>query len=331
MPANLSPEYKEAQEAFRRARDPQERLEHLREMLRTMPKHKGTEHLQAEIRTRIKELTEELAAPKRAGVRTGPPLSVRPEGAAQVALLGPPNVGKSLLHARLTGSHAVVGPYPFATKFPLPGMLPFQDIHIQLVDLPPISADFMEPWMVNALQHADGSLLVVDLGDPACVEQVAGIRRRLEEKRVHLLRSGGANEEEPLDLQLATALVANRSDLLTDPRGELEVFRQLAGISFPVLAVSAETGQGLGEIGPLLFEMLGIVRVYPKLPGHPPDKSRPFTLRRRDTVREVARLIHRGRAEELKYARLWGSARFDGEQVSASHPLQDGDIVELHW
>ena len=94
---------------------------------------------------------------------------------------------------RLTASYAVAGPYPFATKFPLPGMLPFEDIHFQLVDLPPVSADVIEPWMSNALEHADGALLVVDLVDPDCLDHVAAVRQRLEEKRVSLLdRSGPA-------------------------------------------------------------------------------------------------------------------------------------------
>lgn len=312
-------------------------------MLRTVPKHKGTEHLQADIRTRIKELTEELAAPRKGGARTGPSVVVRPEGAAQVALLGPPNSGKSALHARLTGSHAVVGPYPFATKFPLPGMLPVLDVQLQLVDLPPVSADFVEPWMGNALESADGALLVVDLDEPDCLEQVEGLRRRLEDKRVTLVSpeaaasgheldaDADATGQDPFRVRLPTVLAASKCDQLADAAAELEAFRQLSGLPFPALAVSADTGHGLAELGPLLFDVLGILRVYTKVPGHPPERDRPFTLRRQGTVRDVARLVHRGRAEELKFARLWGSGKFDGEQVSADHPLRDGDVVELHW
>jgi len=340
MPANLSPEFKDAQEAFRRAREPKERLDCLREMLRTIPKHKGTEHLQADLRTRIKELTEEVTSPRRPGAKGGPPVTVRPEGAGQVALLGPPNSGKSSLHARLTGSHAVVGPYPFATKLPLPGMLPWEDVQFQLVDLPPVAEDYLEPWMPNALQHADAALLVVDLAVPECLDLVEALRRRLAEKRVRLTASPdeageAATEEDALadafGVRLPTALLAAQCDKLPDPAGELEALRQLAGLAFPALAVSAETGHGLARVGPLLFEMLGVVRAYTKLPGHPPDRGRPFTLLRRATVRDVASLVHRGRAAELRFARLWGSGKFEGEQVSADHPLRDGDVVELHW
>ena len=192
MPANLSPEYKDAQEAFRRARETPEKLECLRVMLRTIPKHKGTEHLQAEIKTRIKELTDELGGPKKGAVRGGPDLTVRHEGAAQVALVGPPNAGKSSLHARLTGSHAVVGPYPFSTKHPLPGMLLHEDVQIQVVDLPPVAEDHMEPWMSGTLHNADAVALVVDLSDPACVDQLDAVERRLAEKKVILVPRLGA-------------------------------------------------------------------------------------------------------------------------------------------
>jgi len=166
MPANLSPEYKAAEAAFRKAREPRERLEWLREMLRTIPKHKGTEHLQADIKARIKDLAEELEGPKRAGARGGPTHVIHPEGAAQIALVGPPNAGKSLLHARLTGSGAHDARYAFTTQHPSPGMMPYEDVHFQLIDMPAVSAEHPLPWLATTLQTADAALLVVDLCEP---------------------------------------------------------------------------------------------------------------------------------------------------------------------
>jgi len=352
MPANLSPEYKKAEAEFKRARDPRERLRWLREMLRNIPKHKGTEHLQADIKTRIKQLTEELAGPKKGGARTGPTHSIRPEGAAQVALIGPPNAGKSTLHSRLTGSQAEVAPYPYTTKAPLPGMLPYRDIHFQLVDLPPVSADFMESWFVNALRPADAAMLVVDLSDPECVDHVTAICDRLDERKVTLDERwpGAAGDEtseaapgrktepqeedgdevpDPFRIRLPTLLVANKSDLDPDP-DEVRVLEELVGVSFPALSVSAESGAGLDQIGPQLFEGLEIVRVYTKVPGRAADTRRPYTVRRGDTILDVARLVHKEIAESLKFARVWGSGQFDGQQVGADHPVLDEDIVELH-
>ena len=338
MPTNVTAEYKKAEDAFRKAREPRERLECLREMMRTIPKHKGTEHLQADIKRRIKLLTEELSAPKKGGKRSGPSHVVRPDGAAQIALLGPPNSGKSSLHARLTGSRTEIGPWPFTTQLPVPGMFPHEDVHFQLVDLPPVTGDFMEPWLVATLQPADAALLVVDLNDPACLEQVPALLSRLAARKI-FLRSrwpgldGGAGPAteaiDPFRLDLPTLLVANKSDLDPEP-GEVEVLEELLGLRFPALAVSAQTGAGLDELGPFLFRALEVVRVYTKSPGKPPDSDKPFTLRRGDTVEDVARLVHRDLARGLKFARIWGKNVYDGQQTGPDHPVEDGDVVELH-
>jgi ribosome-interacting GTPase 1 len=340
MPANLTPEYKAAEVGFRKARDPRERLERLREMLRVIPKHKGTDHLQGDIKRRIKELSEELERPKKSGAHGGPPLVIQPEGAAQIALLGPPNTGKSSLHARLTGSVAQAAPYPFTTQYPEPGMMPYEDIHFQLVDLPAISPEHPVSWLASALQTADACLLVVDLGDPACVERTEALHAVLREKRVTLTDRWGPDGEpareatevdaDPFALRLPTVLLANRADLLAGVDTELRTFLELTGIRYPAVAVSATTGRGLGEIGSLLFCRLGIVRVYTKVPGRPPDRHRPFTLRRGQTVEDVARLVHKDVARSLKYARVWGKSGFDGQHVGRDHPLTDGDLVELH-
>ncbi len=340
MPANLSPEYKAAEVAFRKARDPRERLECLREMLRTIPKHKGTEHLQADIKARIKDLGEELeGGAHKGGARSGPSLVVRPEGAAQVALVGPPNAGKSSLHARLTGSHAAVADYPFTTQFPEPGMMPHEDIAFQLVDLPAVSPEHAVPWLAATLQGADAAILVLDLAEPDCLGQVRAIAEILAKKRVTLTGGwpGDARapatqpvDDDPFALRLPTLLAANKCDRLADPEGELRAFLDLSGLGFPALAVSALTGRGLGELGPWLFAHLGIVRVYTKAPGHAPDRSRPYALRRGQTVADVARLIHRDLEHSLRYARLWGQSGHDGQQVGPEHAVADGDVVELH-
>jgi uncharacterized protein len=342
MPTNVTPEYKKAEAEFRQARTPEDRLAGLREMLRTLPKHKGTDHLQADIRTRIKELTEEVAGPRKGGARTGPAHVVHPDGAGQVALLGPPNSGKSALHARLTGSHAAVGPYPFTTQFPQPGMLPHLDVGIQLVDLPPVAAQHPVPWLANALQPADAALLVVDLGDPACVDAVLELHDLLAERRVYLtadwspadadLAAATLDDDEDFDpfaLHLPTLLVATKADQVDHYDEELAAFRELTGENYPAVTVSAETGAGLDAIGPFLFDHLGVVRVYTKIPGQPPDLSRPFTVRRGQTVEDVATLIHKDLVATLRWARLW-RREIEGLQVGKHHVVEDGDVLEIH-
>lgn len=337
MPANLTPEYKVAEAAYRAAREPRERLECLREMLRTIPKHKGTDHLQADIKSRIAELTDELTAARRGAARTGPPTVIRPEGAAQIALLGPPNSGKSSLHHALTGSHAVAGPYPFTTQYPQPGMLPFEDIAFQLVDLPPATAEHPVPWLADALQPADGAFLVVDLSDPECVDQVLRLHDLLRTRRVHLHPEwpGGVppdlhDDEDPFAIRLPAALVAAGADRSANLAGELAAFRELSGLDYPALSASVATGEGLDGLGPWLFASLGVVRVYTKVPHRPADYSRPYTLRRGQTVHDVAVMIHKEVAGSLKHARLWNRRGAEGLQVGRDHRLEDGDVLELH-
>ncbi|MCX7961804.1 MAG: 50S ribosome-binding GTPase, partial [Burkholderiales bacterium] len=316
MPANLTPEYRAAEAAYRRARDPEERLECLREMLRVMPKHKGTDHLQADLKRRIKELSEALEAPKKGGARGGPALVVRPEGAAQIALLGPPNAGKSALHARLTGSGAEVAPYPFTTQVPQAGMMPFEDIAFQLVDLPAVSPEHAVPWLAGALQMADACLFVLDLAAEDSLEQLERAQSVLRERKIELQADWSKTadaDEEGSALRLPALLVANKADLVADPEGDLRALLELSGLEHPALAVSAETGFGLAQLGPWLFAHLGIVRVYTKSPGKPADRTRPFTLRAGQTVEDVARLVHKDLARALKYARLWGKSGFGGQ------------------
>lgn len=332
MPANLTPDYKAAEAAFRRARDPHDKLTHLREMLRLIPKHKGTDHLQADIKARIKELTDELAGPRKGAARSGPPTVIRPEGAAQVALVGPPNSGKSALHAELTRSRSASEPYPFATQYPQPGMMPVDDIFIQLVDLPSISPLHPIPWISNALQPADAALLVVDLTDPGCLDATLEVHRLLEERRVHLtpVWDPDPDPDDPFARRIPTLLVASKADLLDDPGAEVRVFLELDRLAYEWLAVSSVDKTGLAELGRTLFDRLEIVRVYTKVPGKPPDMGQPFTVRRGATVLDVAELVHRDIAASLDYARLWRPGRPEGQQIGREHPVEDGDVVELH-
>jgi ribosome-interacting GTPase 1 len=216
-------------------------------------------------------------------------------------------------------------------------MCPYLDISFQLVDLPAISAEYVPPWIQTALQPAAAALLVVDLADPASPELIGSVCEQLESRRVSLVREwpgdadDGASREDndPFALRIPTVLVANKLDLARDA-GDVEALVELAGVDLPSVAVSSTTGEGLDRLAGFLFERLGIVRVYTKMPGKPPEKDRPFTVRRGATVLDVASLVHRDIAGGLRYARAWGDAVYDGQQVGPDHVVADGDIVELH-
>jgi ribosome-interacting GTPase 1 len=224
-------------------------------------------------------------------------------------------------------------------------MLRWEDVHFQLVDLPAIAAEHPLPWLTNTLQTADACLLVVDLADPDCLQHVASVQEELARRKVTLVTrwpadgplppagdGGAAAEEDVFALRLPTLLLANKADLLDHADTDLEVLAELEEPHFPTLLVSAQTGLGLGEVAAWLWRRLGLVRVYTKAPGKPPENSRPFTLRAGEqTVEDAARLVHRDMARTLKYARVWGrSVAADGQHAGREHRLADRDILELH-
>lgn len=333
MPTNVTPEYKKAEAEYKAARETRERLVALRAMLRTIPKHKGTEHLQAGIKTKLKELTEELEAPRRGGARGGPVFTIRPEGAGQIALLGPPNSGKSSLHDALSGSAALVGAYPFTTLHPQPGMIPIDDVGIQLIDLPPITSDHPLPWIGNALQPSDGALLVVDMSAPGCVEEVEKLVGLLEERRIHLIGEWPRGAESPSDPDdpfaklLPTVLVAAKADLVEEVEEEAAVLLELVGLDLPIQAASVKTGV-VDHLGRWLFEALGVVRVYTESAGKKRD-DRPYTIRQGQTLLDVASMIHKDFARDLKYARLMRPGEPD-RRIGRAFRLQDRDRIRIH-
>jgi ribosome-interacting GTPase 1 len=212
-------------------------------------------------------------------------------------------------------------------------MLPVDDVAIQLVDLPSISTTHAIPWIGNALGPADGCLFVVDLCEAGCLERAVAVRELLAERQIVLTSSweaDGEDEADPFTKHLPTIMVINKVELLEDSDEEISAFRELTGFDFEILPVSVERGHGVERIGPLLFERLGVVRVYTKAPGKSPDMGRPFTLRTGQTVLDLAGLVHKDIARGFKYARLWGDDSFEGQQVGRDHLLVDGDVVELH-
>jgi hypothetical protein len=329
MPANLTPQYKGAEQRYREASGRDEKLAALREMMALLPKHKGTEKLQADLRHRIAKLEEEGQHAKRPGAHRYDPGHVRREGAGQWVLVGPPNAGKSALLRALTHAHPEVAPYPFTTRVPQPGMMPFEDVQVQLVDTPAASPGHTEPWMANLVHNADGVALVLDLAADDVEAGVAAVVALLERARVWPAGRPPPGEASPFLAVRPVVVVGNKCDL--DPDGTFAALaREAAGGDLPFFAVAAEAGLGLDAVRRALFEGLARIRIYAKEPGKKPDLERPFVLARGATVQDLARAVHKDVAERLRYARIWGNARFDGQQVDREHVLADRDVVELH-
>jgi len=329
MPANLPPQYFEAEKRYREAKTPQEKIHALKQMYAVMPKHKGTEKLQADIKRRISKLNEEIQHARKTGIRRHTEY-VKPEGAGQVVLIGPPNSGKSSLIKALTHAQPEVAPYPFTTKKPFPAMMPFEDIQIQLVDMPPISESYYEGWMSNVVRECDIVLIVVGLDDLDPDGNLKAMFAHLAESGILFTGKDVKREDLPdfRTIKKKAILILNKTDL-----GGAAIARDLISPvvdDIPIVEVSCKTGEGIGELPHLIYGALGVIRVYTKVPGKKPDMSKPYVVPRGTTVLDIAGQIHKDFWQNLKYARIWGHARFDGQAVGKEYVLEDGDIIELH-
>lgn len=328
MPANLTAQYLKAEAAYRQAADPEEELRCLQWMLRELPKHKGTDKLQAELKQKIsraKKASESGAG--KGGKRT---VRIPRQGAGRVVLVGGPNAGKSALLAALTRAQPEIAPYPFTTREPLPGMMPWEDVMIQLIDTPPITADFLEPGTQGLIRGADLVLLVLDLGTDDGIEQLQEVLDRLAATKTRLATESYLSEDDIGVSHTATLLALNKCDL-PEADERIELLGEFCPTPFRQFRVSATARQGLEDLSRAIFETLDVVRVYTKQPNQKePDLERPFTLRRGGTLLDVAELIHKDLAANLRHARVWGSQVHDGTVVKADYVLHDRDIVEIH-
>jgi len=324
MPANLTPDYRNAEKIFRQAKTAAEKIAALEQMLATIPKHKGTEKMQADIKRRLAKTRS--AATQARGKGGGVDIFfVEKQGAGQVALVGTPNAGKSSLVAAVSHAKVKVAPYPYATHAPVPGMMPFEDIQIQLVDLPPVSAEGLVPGMAGTLRNADILMICLDLSADDVLEQAEVCLRALEARG--LVREGQKGPEGASAKRMI--FVGTKTDA-PGTKDNLEALRGLRTDLEPFVVTSAETRQGLEDLGKRLFAMLDVVRVYSKEPGKPADLRQPFIVPRGSTVMDLAETIHRELAQNLKRARIWGGGKYDGQAVQRDHVLADKDVIELH-
>jgi ribosome-interacting GTPase 1 len=325
MPTNLPPQYFDAEKRFREAKTTPEKVAALEAMLAIMPHHKGTDKLRAGLRKRLSKLRDEQE--RRRGGSRAALFSVKREGAGQVVLVGCPNAGKSQLVAALTNADPDVGDYPFTTQRPQAGMAPFENIQIQLVDLPPLTVEHTEHWAFNIMRGADVLLLVLDLSqDP--VSELETNLEILQGQRI-ILQGEETKDTEPGSFIKQWLLVGNKGDLPGSGK-HAEIFRELYEDRFPLTVVSAKEGMGLAGMCNQLFLLLHVLRVYSKRPGHEADLSNPVILKQGSTILDLAKEIHKDFAAKLQYARIWGQGKYDGQRVNRDYILQDGDIIELH-
>ncbi|UCE07704.1 MAG: 50S ribosome-binding GTPase [bacterium] len=329
MPANLTPQYLAAEERYKQAKEDREKMKALKEMLAYIPKHKGTEKLQADIKRKIARLKDEMEVKKSKGGHRFS-YSVEREGAAQVVVVGPPNVGKSCLVSNLTGANLEVAEYPYTTRIFQPAMMQYEDIQIQLVDLPPVSEEYMENWVSSIIRIAGMMIMVVDASRDDLLEQVETTLSILDRFKI---KAKGAIVEDSLDSihwsLLKALLVVNKIDL-KGAENNYKILEEFYEDKFDLIPVSAIAKTNLEAIKEKIIHSLKIIRVYSKRPGHDPDMDRPFTFQKGSTLLDFAKAVHKDFAEKLKFARVWGDNVFDGQRITKDYILQDKDIIELH-
>lgn len=329
MPANLTPQYLAAEERYKQAKDDREKMKALKEMMANIPKHKGTEKLQADIKRKIARLKDEIDTKKtRGGHRFS--YSVEREGAGQVVVVGPPNVGKSLLISNLTGTPLEVADYPYTTRIFQPAMMQYEDIQVQLVDLPPLSEEFTENWVSSLIRIADMMMLVVDASRDDLLEQVETTLSILDRFKI---KPKAITAGDTIDVAywsiLKTLLVANKIDLPGADQN-YEILQEFYAGKFELIPASALAKTDLQHVIATILRLLAIIRVYSKRPGHEAETNRPYTFQQGSTLIDFAKAVHKDFAEKLKFARVWGSNVFDGQRINKDYILQDKDIIELH-
>ena len=342
MPANLSADYLKAEERYRYATTNEEKLACLEEMFTAIPKHKGTEKMQADIKTRISKLKKEMVASAKSGAKRADLFHVEKQGAGQVVIFVAPNSGKSALVRELTGLHAEVAPYPFTTTQPAAGMMEFEDIQIQLVDTPPVFPD-SPAWLFGIMRTADILVWMLDLSDDGLLETTEQTQGLLDKAHI-ALASTKDQEQRTNDGAGLTPAIDNRQSEIANPKkllrigakaddpqamDRLAILRELIG-DVEVLTISAEHHTGLEELRRRLFTMLRIIRVYTKKPGKQVEFRDPVILPIGATMIDAAYHLHKDFAQNLQFARLWNGSGYDGQRVERGHVLLDKDILEFH-
>ena len=328
MPANLPPQYFETEKKLKTAKTPQEKRIILEELLSLVPKHKGTEKLQALLKTKIAKL-KSAAQKKPTIARHAPTFHIDKAGAGQIVLIGPPNAGKSMLIKSLSNANPEVADYPFTTRIPNPAMMKYENIQIQLIDTPPITSEYMEVWHSELIKEADGILFILDLSSQNPADIMQALLARLKEKKIEFVAEDQTILSDIPFFYKRALIVANKKDL---PLAE-ENFNNLKKAlepKFSPIPVSANRGDGLEYLKKRIFFMLHIIRVYSKVPGKKADLDNPYTLKKGSSVMTMARAVHGDFAQKLKYARIWSKNKYKGQKVNLNHILEDEDIIELH-
>ncbi|HTY43637.1 MAG TPA: TGS domain-containing protein [Patescibacteria group bacterium] len=297
---NQSPFYKEAEEKFLNAQTNEEKLKWLEEMIKEAPKHKSSEKMVANLKTRYIKLKEKIEKERAKGKGKGK-VGIRKE-AMQAVIIGKTRTGKSSLLSLLTKSNPKISEFPFNTKEPVIGIMFSHGTGIQLIENPAVESEFYDKGLSNSADVL--ILLITDLNQIPEIENVLG---KSFGKRI---------------------IVFNKTDLLSENE-KRKISAKLQSRKYNFVLISAKTGEGIEELKEKLFQSFDKIRIYTKEPGKP-KTEKPIILEKNVTVKDVAEKILKGFSKKVKETKIWGpSSKFPGQIVGLSHKLKDMDIVEF--
>ena len=300
MTVNAHPEYIYAEKDYDSADNDEDRLIALEKMISVLPGHKGAEKMRAKIKLRYKKLKEKLAKEKKSkkgGSRAG----IKKED-MQAVIVGKTKSGKSSLLSLLTNAKPDIADYDFTTRVSIVGMMHYEGMGIQLIEVPAIESEYYDKGIVNS---ADTILILVEN-----LEQLKEIEKKVE-------RAPGKR-----------IIVFNKIDLLSENE-KRKIYATLQSKKYNFILISVETKENTKELKEKIFQSFGKIRVYTKEPGKE-KSSRPIILNPKSTVKEVAEKILKGFSSKVKTTRIWGpSSKYSGQVVGLQHEVKDLDVVEF--
>ena len=298
---NQSPFYQKAEAKFLAAQTDEDRLKFLEEMIRECPKHKSSEKMLANLKTRrikLKEKIERERKVKKSSGKTG----IKKED-MQAVLIGKTKSGKSSLLSLLTNAKPEISSYNFATKKPVIGMIDYDGVGIQLIEVPAIESEYFDKGIVNS---ADTILiLITDL------EQIPEIEKKIEKangKRIILF---------------------NKIDLLSENE-KRKIYATLQSKKYNFILISVKTKENIEQLKEKLFHSFEKIRIYTKQPEEKQKSKKPIILNPSSTVKDVAEKILKGFSSHILQTKIWGpSSKYPRQVVGLKHELKDLDVVEF--
>jgi len=322
MVVNLPPQYHEKEKELKEAKTPEEKITVLEEMLAIMPKHKSSEKLQALIKSKISKYKKMMEKSPSTAKKSIVP-QIPKEGDAQVVICGPTNSGKSTLLASLTKAKPEIADYPFTTVVPIPGMLQYQDIKIQMIELPSLSLDFTDNWVGDFIRKSNLILFLFDLSSDDLIEEI--------EDAIGVLEKFKVKKEGEFQFFYKILWVGNKIDVPSHKEIK-DVFVELYKDKIPYFfEISAKEKINIEKLPEIMFNHLEIIRVYTKIPGKSPDIENPYTIKKGSQLMHLAEIIHKDMVKSFKYARLWRGKTENPIVIGRDYILEDKDIVEIHF